>query len=221
MWRDTGNSRYLADAFGWHALPLTDGRLADAEVRGQLGHATGKFDRFGSNVGHKRKVSHAYRKVNEAFDECAVRGAYSALMFKDTLKKLRKSRGMTQKQLAAKIGVTAPAVTQWEAGGGIDMPNLQKLAKALETPLKVLTDAWGSDPASHNSDSPAENLPDLNVSKDNNEPVVTQRQEGNGMGDGLRDAVIKDLMERLARVETKLFTEAEEPAKADPRRRRR
>lgn len=221
MWRDTGNSRYLADTFGRDALPLTDGGLADFQLGRQLGHATGRFDRLGGHVRHKPKVSQTYEKVNEAFAAPTIRPPYSVLMFKDTLSKLRKARRLTQKQLAAKIGVTAPAVTQWEAGGGIDLPNLRKLATALETPLKVLTDALEADQASQDSDSTPENLPDSNTPKGNNASVVTRGQEGIGMGDALRDAVIKDLMERLTRVETKLFSDAEEPAKSDPRKRRK
>lgn len=221
MWRDTGNSRYLADAFGRDALPLPDGGLADSKLGGQFRHAAGRFDRSGCYIGHKRKVSQPYVKVNEAFADQPIRCTYSGFMFKETLKKLRKARGLTQKQLAEKIGVTAPAVTQWEAGGGIDMPNLKALAKALETPLKVLTDALEGDAVSHNSDSTPENLPDGKTSSGNNRTATTTpSQEGQIMGD-LRDTIIRDLIQRLSRVEDKLFSDSEEIVKTDPRKRRK
>lgn len=224
MWRDTGNSRYLADALGWNALPLTDRGLADFELSRQLRHTASRLDCSGGNVKHKPKVSPAYRKVNEAFGASVIRGAYRASMLKDTLKQIRKAKGLTQKQLAEKIGVTAPSVTQWEAGGGIDLPNLRKLAKALGTPLKDLAAALERDQASQISDSAHDNLPDGNVSKGNNGAVPSTKEEGNHMaGDGgtLRDEVIRDLMHRLERVEDRLFRHEEEPAKADPRKRRK
>lgn len=62
------------------------------------------------------------------------------------LKALREQKGMTQRELGARVGVTLQAVSQWEAG--IKRPsvaNLERLADVLET----ITDAiLGRDTAS-------------------------------------------------------------------------
>lgn len=50
------------------------------------------------------------------------------------LKALREQKGMTQRELGDRVGVTLQAVSQWEAG--IKRPsvaNLERLADVLET----------------------------------------------------------------------------------------
>ena len=49
-----------------------------------------------------------------------------------TVKKLREDRGMTQAELAEKIGVSSKTVSKWETGKGLpDISLLQPLAGAL------------------------------------------------------------------------------------------
>jgi DNA-binding XRE family transcriptional regulator len=60
---------------------------------------------------------------------------------KDALPKLRKERGLTQADLAAKVYVTRQAVSRWETGEtspGVDMRKL--LAAALAVPVTDLLD---------------------------------------------------------------------------------
>lgn len=52
---------------------------------------------------------------------------------------LRKTRGMTQEQLAAALGVTAPAVSKWETDSSYpDITLLCPLARALGTDVDFL-----------------------------------------------------------------------------------
>lgn len=52
----------------------------------------------------------------------------------DIILTLRKKRGLTQEQLAAKVGVSAGAVSKWETGGSSpDIFLLNPLARALDT----------------------------------------------------------------------------------------
>ncbi len=52
----------------------------------------------------------------------------------DVILALRKKRGLTQEQLAAKVGVSAGAVSKWETGGSSpDIFLLNPLARALDT----------------------------------------------------------------------------------------
>lgn len=52
---------------------------------------------------------------------------------------LRKAKGMTQEQLAARVGVSAPAVSKWETGSSCpDISLLCPLARALGTNLDTL-----------------------------------------------------------------------------------
>lgn len=51
----------------------------------------------------------------------------------------RKAKGMTQEQLAAKLGISAPAVSKWETGSSCpDITLLCPLARALDTNVDTL-----------------------------------------------------------------------------------
>ena len=52
---------------------------------------------------------------------------------------LRKTRGLTQEQLAAQLGVSAPAVSKWETNSSCpDITLLCPLARALGTNVDTL-----------------------------------------------------------------------------------
>ena len=54
------------------------------------------------------------------------------LEFSERLKRLRKARGMTQQELADRLGVSNKSVSRWESGGGYpDVALLEPLARAL------------------------------------------------------------------------------------------
>ncbi len=54
----------------------------------------------------------------------------------DTIKRLRLKNGLTQAELAAKIGVSSKAVSKWETGKGLpDITLLDPLANALSVSL--------------------------------------------------------------------------------------
>jgi transcriptional regulator with XRE-family HTH domain len=58
---------------------------------------------------------------------------------KDIIKKLRKKRGLTQKQLAEKLGVQQTTISMWETGANrpnVDM--LKPLAKILKCKVEDL-----------------------------------------------------------------------------------
>lgn len=51
----------------------------------------------------------------------------------DVIKKYRKSKGMTQEEMAARLGVTAPAVNKWERGSTLpDVALLAPIARLLD-----------------------------------------------------------------------------------------
>ena len=53
-----------------------------------------------------------------------------------TIKALREAKGITQAQLADKIGVTGKAVSKWETAKGLpDITLIQPLAAALDTSI--------------------------------------------------------------------------------------
>ena len=50
----------------------------------------------------------------------------------DVIKKYRKNKGMTQEEMAVRLGVTAPAVNKWERGNTLpDVALLAPIARLL------------------------------------------------------------------------------------------
>ena len=62
-----------------------------------------------------------------------------SMQFGQFIAELRKERGMTQKELAARLNVTDKAVSRWETGKGFpDIKLLENLARALDVTLVEL-----------------------------------------------------------------------------------
>lgn len=59
-------------------------------------------------------------------------------VFSKQLQKLRKQSGITQEQLAAKLGVTAQAVSKWENGSYPDSDLLPKIADIFDVSIDNL-----------------------------------------------------------------------------------
>lgn len=59
-------------------------------------------------------------------------------VFSKQLQKLRKQSGITQEQLAAKLGVTAQAVSKWENGSYPDGDLLPKIADIFDVSIDNL-----------------------------------------------------------------------------------
>ena len=69
-----------------------------------------------------------------------------------TIKKLREEKGITQNQLAEKIGVTAKAVSKWETAKGLpDISLIEPLSKALG--VSVMEQMSGNTVINKNSSS--------------------------------------------------------------------
>lgn len=59
--------------------------------------------------------------------------------FSEKLKEIRKSEGLSQEQLAEKIGVSRQAITKWETGKGLpDVENMVIIAEIFKTTLDEL-----------------------------------------------------------------------------------
>lgn len=60
-------------------------------------------------------------------------------MFNENLKKIRKEKGYTQEELAAKVGVVRQTVSKWEKGLSVpDADILCKIAEILDTDINML-----------------------------------------------------------------------------------
>jgi len=61
------------------------------------------------------------------------------VMFQENLKALRKSKGMTQEELATRLNVVRQTVSKWEKGLSVpDSDLLIRLAEILEVPVSQL-----------------------------------------------------------------------------------
>ncbi len=62
--------------------------------------------------------------------------------FKDMLRKLREAKGMTQEQLAERVGVTREYITMLESGARANptIDTLKKLAKVLKVKVGELVE---------------------------------------------------------------------------------
>lgn len=59
--------------------------------------------------------------------------------FSEKLKEIRKNEGLSQEQLAEKIGVSRQAITKWETGKGLpDVENMVMIAEIFKTTLDEL-----------------------------------------------------------------------------------
>ncbi len=59
--------------------------------------------------------------------------------FQERLRNARNEKGMTQKNLASKLGVTEQAVSKWERGGSYpDVAMLDQIANVLDCSLDYL-----------------------------------------------------------------------------------
>lgn len=60
-------------------------------------------------------------------------------MLKDNIKQLRKSKGLSQEELAIKLNVVRQTISKWEQGLSVpDSEMLVVLSEVLETPVSVL-----------------------------------------------------------------------------------
>ena len=63
-------------------------------------------------------------------------------LFAETLKRLRKEKGLTQKELADQINITRSAIAQWESGRNLpDAVMFSRLYKVLGEEARMLLDA--------------------------------------------------------------------------------
>lgn len=65
------------------------------------------------------------------------------MKFGDTLKELRKKQGMSQKELASKVGITSRSIQNYESNSRHpkDVDILNKLAMALKTNVNILMES--------------------------------------------------------------------------------
>ena len=62
------------------------------------------------------------------------------MMFSDRIARLRKERGLNQKQLAAQLGVSVDSVRRWEQGKrSPDVDMLRNIARALNTTVSYIS----------------------------------------------------------------------------------
>ena len=84
------------------------------------------------------------------------------MAIKDNIKKLREERNLTQAQLADVLGLTRPAITQWESGWSTPrMGMIEKLAEFFDVPKSVIID--GDVVASIPGARPARGVPTVKV----------------------------------------------------------
>ena len=59
----------------------------------------------------------------------------------ENIKKRRKEKGLTQKELAKKLNVSEPMISQYESKETLKLETIRKIARALDVSLNVLLDS--------------------------------------------------------------------------------
>lgn len=78
----------------------------------------------------QRQRSAAYKEADDFYNQ---QNAYAV-----EISTLRKQVGLTQKQLAERIGVPQSTIARWESGdSNITMKNMEKIARAVHKKLVV------------------------------------------------------------------------------------
>ena len=98
-------------------------------------------------------------------------------LFNENLKKIRKERGYTQEELAAKVGVVRQTVSKWEKGLSVpDTDILCKIAEVLDTNINILL---GDEIATDVDDLNQLNSNEKKNNNDNNVNVTTSKSISN------------------------------------------
>ncbi|MDE5932510.1 MAG: helix-turn-helix transcriptional regulator [Lachnospiraceae bacterium] len=86
--------------------------------------------------------------------------------FSEKLKKIRKKEGISQEQLAEKIGVSRQAITKWETGKGLpDVENMVIIAEVFKTTLDELLMDSVTKAAPETSEYTSETIYDIDCEK--------------------------------------------------------
>jgi DNA-binding Xre family transcriptional regulator len=70
---------------------------------------------------------------------------YSCMNFRDSVKRICKQKGLTQKELADKLGITDVSLNQTLRGEYPQLQTLERIAIALEVPIAELFEQLGKD----------------------------------------------------------------------------
>lgn len=85
-------------------------------------------------------------------------------MLNENIKTIRKSKGLSQEELAVKLNVVRQTVSKWEQGLSVpDSDMLIALSEALETPVSVLLGETASAPEANDWKAISEKLEVLNL----------------------------------------------------------
>lgn len=86
--------------------------------------------------------------------------------FSEKLKKIRSNEGLSQEQLAEKIGVSRQAITKWETGKGLpDIENMMIMAEIFKTTLDELLMDSAAGPERETSVYTSETVYDIDCGK--------------------------------------------------------
>lgn len=152
MRRDVGQRGNRSDALGRNLIPLAHRLALDAECLRNLGGASGSLSHSRENVivicHAEHVVSYSFLARKQNFRIGGREGSLILLPMAETIgqriRQARKARGLSQAKLAVLVGVSRPAVTQWENDDNEpDTANLIAVAEQLDVPYVWL--AQGED----------------------------------------------------------------------------
>lgn len=122
---ETSCLRYFFDLFSWHTIPLGQSTSRQAEVAGESSERRNASDSLHAGLihFHHRFFSDGfmYSLTNTASsksieDRYVTQDYDSCMELRERIYKARNDANLTQEQLAAVVGKTRGAVSQWESG---------------------------------------------------------------------------------------------------------